>query len=178
MVRPALIAAEAIRKHAPADEIVLIGDEPEPPYSKWRFLTCSHGEIDEAEPTCAKGDDHFQRLRISLRVDRARAVDTAARKVALDGGSELGFDRLLIATGSYPARLPVPGADLAGVNPCWTLADARRSWSGPAVARVFADRSGFIGCIILEALANRGVSLTVWKWAIGCAAHDGSGAAG
>jgi NAD(P)H-nitrite reductase large subunit len=157
-----VIAAEAIRKHAPADEIVLIGDEPEPPYSRMAIPYLLSGEIDEAGTYLRKGADHFQRLRISLRVDRARAVDTAARKVALDGGSELGFDRLLIATGSYPARLPVPGADLAGVNPCWTLADARRIMerAGPS-ARVLQIGAGFIGCIILEALANRGVSLTV-----------------
>src|SRR5205807_5099942 len=45
---------------------------------------------------------------------------------SLQKAGQLPFDRLLIATGSQPAKLPIPGADLAGVHPCWTLADARR----------------------------------------------------
>jgi NAD(P)H-nitrite reductase large subunit len=157
-----VIAAEAIRKYSAADEIVLVGDEPEPPYSRMAIPYLLSGKIVEAGTYLRKGADHFQRLRISLRVDRARSVDTAARKVTLENGGDLRFDRLLIATGSHPARLPVPGADLPGVHACWTLADARRIMERAAPrARVLQIGAGFIGCIILEALANRGVSLTV-----------------
>src|SRR5258707_15575685 len=99
-----VIAAEAIRRHKPDDEIVLIGDEPEPPYSRMAIPYLLSGEIDEAGTYPRKGAPHFPPLRVSLRVHRARALDTAARKVALGGGSELGFDRLLIRTGAYPAR--------------------------------------------------------------------------
>src|SRR5205807_10087531 len=81
---------------------------------------------------------------------------------SLQKAGQLPFDRLLIATGSQPAKLPIPGADLAGVHPCWTLADARRiAQRAVRSARVLQIGAGFIGCIILEALANRGVSLTV-----------------
>jgi NAD(P)H-nitrite reductase large subunit len=157
-----VIAAEAIRKYAPADEIVLIGDEPEPPYSRMAIPYLLGGSINEQGTHLRKKADHFQRLRISLRVDRAARVDAAAGKVLLKKGGELAYDRLLIATGSHPARLPTPGADLPGVHNCWTLEDARRIMASAAPkARVLQIGAGFIGCIILEALVNRGVSLTV-----------------
>jgi NAD(P)H-nitrite reductase large subunit len=93
---------------------------------------------------------------------RAERIDTKARTVVLSQGAPLAFDRLLIATGSHPLRPPIPGIDAPGVHPCWTLADARdiaaKAKSG---ARVVQLGAGFIGCIILEALAARGVKLTV-----------------
>jgi NAD(P)H-nitrite reductase large subunit len=157
-----VIAAEAIRRYAPDHEIVLIGDEPEPPYSRMAIPYLLSGRIDEASTYLRKGADHYRQQRIALRRDRARAVDGAARTVTLESGGQLGFDRLLIATGSQPVRLPIPGADLPGVHSCWTLADARHIMERAAPsARVLQIGAGFIGCIILEALANRGVSLTV-----------------
>jgi 3-oxoacyl-[acyl-carrier-protein] synthase II len=57
---------------------------------------------------------------------------------------------------------PIPGLDSPFVHPCWTLADARNilALARPG-ARVLQMGAGFIGCIILEALAQRGVKLTV-----------------
>jgi NAD(P)H-nitrite reductase large subunit len=157
-----VIAAEAIRKYAPTDEIALVGDEPEPPYSRMAIPYLLSGKIDEAGTYLRKGADHYRRQSITLRCDQARAVDTAARKVVFEKGPDLPFDRLLIATGSQPAKLPIPGADSAGVHSCWTLADARNIMRlGKPSARVLQIGAGFIGCIILEALVNRGVSLTV-----------------
>jgi NAD(P)H-nitrite reductase large subunit len=157
-----VIAAETIRKVAPADEIVLVGDEPEPAYSRMAIPYLLGGGITEAGTHLRKAPDHFQRLRIALRSDRATRIDAASRKVVLRDGGELVYDRLLIATGSHPARLPTPGADLPGVHNCWTLADARKimASAGPK-SRVLQIGAGFIGCIILEALVNRGVSLSV-----------------
>jgi NAD(P)H-nitrite reductase large subunit len=157
-----VIAAEAIRKYAPADEIVLVGDEPEPPYSRMAIPYLLSGRIEEPGTYLRKAADHYWQNGISLRLDRARAVDAAARKVVFEGGGDLTFDRLLIATGSQPVKLPIPGADLEGVNPCWTLADARQIMQRAAPsARVLQIGAGFIGCIILEALVKRAVSLTV-----------------
>jgi NAD(P)H-nitrite reductase large subunit len=89
-------------------------------------------------------------------------VDTQERVVTLENGSQLPFDRLLIATGSSPATPPIPGIAGPGVHSCWTLADARaiQALAKPG-ARVVQMGAGFIGCIILEALASRGVKLTV-----------------
>ena len=59
-------------------------------------------------------------------------------------------------------RPPIPGIDLPGVHPCWTLEDARAIMRlAVKGARVLQMGAGFIGCIIMEALAARGVQLTV-----------------
>jgi NADPH-dependent 2,4-dienoyl-CoA reductase/sulfur reductase-like enzyme len=74
----------------------------------------------------------------------------------------MAFDKLLIATGSHPVRPPIAGMDLPGVHPCWTLEDARaiQALAQPG-ARVLQMGAGFIGCIIMESLAARGVKLSV-----------------
>lgn len=157
-----VIAAETIRKHAPADSIILVGDEPEPPYSRMAIPYLLMGNIGEDGTYLRKDKAHFGRHRIELRAGRAVGIDTAARMVRLEDGTALPFDRLLIATGSVPVRAPIPGIDLPGVNPCWTLADARRIMAlAKPGARVLQMGAGFIGCIIMEALAARGVQLSV-----------------
>ena len=157
-----VIAAETIRKHAPRDEIMLVGDEPEPPYSRMAIPYLLAGNIDEQGTYLRKGKDHFAAQRIELRIGRAKSADSAKRAVRLADGTTLAFDRLLIATGSSPARLPIEGIDLPGVHSCWTLADARKimALARPG-ARVLQMGAGFIGCIIMESLVSRGVALTV-----------------
>ena len=157
-----VIAAETLRKHQPHDEITIVGDEGEPPYSRMAIPYLLMGTIAESGTRLRKSPGHFEALQIELVQGRARRIDTAARTVELDTGSQLRFDTLLIATGSAPVRPPLPGIDLPGVHPCWTLEDAR-SIMALAVngARVLQMGAGFIGCIIMEALAARGVRLSV-----------------
>jgi NAD(P)H-nitrite reductase large subunit len=157
-----VIAAETIRKNAPGDEIVIVGDEPEAPYSRMAIPYLLMGNIGESGTHLRHSTDHFAKLRITLRHGRAKSVDTAARCVLLDDGSRLPFDRLLIATGSSPATPPIPGIDGKGVHPCWTLKDARAIMAlAQPGARVLQMGAGFIGCIIMESLATRGVKLSV-----------------
>lgn len=158
-----VIAAETIRKQAADDDILLVGDEPEPPYSRMAIPYLLMGTIGEQGTYLRKDHGHFARQRIQLRTGRATAVDTAARRVQLDDGTMLPFDRLLIATGATPIRPPIPGMDLPGVHACWTLADARQIMLSIAKprARVLQMGAGFIGCIIMEALAARDVQLSV-----------------
>ncbi|KLR56559.1 NAD(P)/FAD-dependent oxidoreductase [Diaphorobacter sp. J5-51] len=157
-----VIAAETLRKHAPGDRITLVGDEAEPPYSRMAIPYLLVGDIDERGTYLRKQGDHFAQQRIDRQHGRATAVDVQARSVTLDSGATLAFDRLLIATGSHPVRPPIPGLDLPGVETCWTLQDARaiaaRAQPG---ARVVQMGAGFIGCIIMEALTQRGVQLSV-----------------
>ena len=158
-----VIAAETIRKHAPADdEIVILGDEPEAPYSRMAIPYLLMGNIEEPGTHLRHAGDHYARLRIGLQRGRAVRLDAAARKVQLDDSQWLAFDRLLIATGSTPATPPTPGIAGPGVHSCWTLADARAiaALAKPG-AKVLQMGAGFIGCIIMEALAARGVDLSV-----------------
>jgi NAD(P)H-nitrite reductase large subunit len=157
-----VVAAETIRRHAPRDEIVLLGAEPGPPYSRMAIPYLLTGRIDEPGTWLRKDPGHFADLAIELKTARAQAVSAQARTVILGDGAILPFDRLLVATGSTPVRPPIPGIELPGVHPCWTLEDARKIMAlARKGARVVQMGAGFIGCIILEALAARGVSLAV-----------------
>ena len=158
-----VIAAETIRKHAPySDTITLVGDEPEPPYSRMAIPYLLMGNIDEAGTYLRKTPSHFAGLRINQLFAQAVSVDIAIKSIALSSGEYLSYDRLLIATGSRPARPPIPGIDSAGVHPCWTLEDARKIMAlAQPGARVLQMGAGFIGCIIMEALKQRGVQLSV-----------------
>jgi NAD(P)H-nitrite reductase large subunit len=157
-----VIAAETIRKHAPADRITLVGDEPEPPYSRMAIPYLLIGNVDESGTYLRKSPTHFTDLRIDVRRARAKSVDVKQRSVTLSDGQVLAFDKLLIATGSTPMRPPIRGIDCKGVHNCWTLDDARAIMAlAVPGARVLQLGAGFIGCIIMEALAARGVQLSV-----------------
>ncbi len=157
-----VIAAETIRKHAPNDRITLVGDEAEPPYSRMAIPYLLIGNIDERGTYLRKNDQHFEQLCVEQVHARAVSIDSQAKTIQLDNGQALKFDKLLIATGSRPVRPPIPGMDSPQVHPCWTLADARAIMAlAKPGARVVQMGAGFIGCIIMEALAVRGVSLSV-----------------
>jgi NADPH-dependent 2,4-dienoyl-CoA reductase/sulfur reductase-like enzyme len=157
-----VIAAETIRKHAPGDTITLVGDEPDAPYSRMAIPYLLIGNIDERGTYLRKSDSHFDELCITQVKAKVTRVDSAGKTVHLDNGTSLSFDKLLIATGSHPVRPPIAGMDLPGVHPCWTLEDARaiQALAQPG-ARVLQMGAGFIGCIIMESLAARGVKLSV-----------------
>jgi len=157
-----VVAAETLRKLDRAADVTVVGDEPEPPYSRMALPYYLIGRIDETGTYLRKRDGHFEHKHIDLRRDRAVAVDVQAHTVRLAGGDVLHYDRLLVATGSRPAKPPIPGIDSPGIFNCWTLDDARniaaRMRPGSKVVLMGA---GFIGCIILEALAASGADLTV-----------------
>lgn len=157
-----VIAAETLRKHAPNDTITLVGDEPDAPYSRMAIPYLLIGNIDERGTYLRKSATHFDDLRITQVKAKVTRVDAAGKTVQLDNGQSISFDKLLIATGSHPVRPPIAGMDLPGVHPCWTLEDARaiQALAKPG-ARVLQMGAGFIGCIIMEALAVRGVKLSV-----------------
>ena len=157
-----VIAAETIRKQAPRDTITLVGDEPEPPYSRMAIPYLLIGNVDERGTYLRKSPTHFADLNIKQVSARVKQVDSAGKKVVFDNGDSLAFDTLLIATGSHPVRPPIAGIESAGVHPCWTLKDARAIMAlAKPGARVLQLGAGFIGCIIMEALAARGVKLSV-----------------
>lgn len=157
-----VIAAETIRKLAPQDSITLIGDEPEPAYSRMAIPYLLMGNIGESGTYLRKTATHFDNLKIKVLRDHVDAVQTATKQIVLQSGQTLAFDTLLIATGSHPVSPPIPGIASAGVHTCWTLKDARAIMvlAKPG-ARVLQLGAGFIGCIIMEALAARGVRLSV-----------------
>ncbi len=161
-----VIAAETLRKADPAGSVTVVGDEPEPPYSRMAIPYLLIEDVGEDGTYLRHGDGHYADLGIEVRRDRATGVSPAERTVALAGGASLAYDRLLIATGSRAAVPPIAGMDLPGVETCWTLEDARKIAARMAPGkRVVLMGAGFIGCIVLQALAARGLEVTVVEMA-------------
>ncbi|MEN9726034.1 MAG: hypothetical protein RL434_400 [Pseudomonadota bacterium] len=161
-----VVAAETLRKLQPGAEITLVGDEPEAPYSRMALPYFLIKQIKEEGTHLRKSADHFSSQNIKVMRDRVTTLDRAAHQAKLASGGTLAYDKLLIATGSRPVAPPVPGMDLPGIFNCWTLADARNiAARAKPGARVLLMGAGFIGCIILEALAQSGADLTVVEMA-------------
>lgn len=157
-----VVAAEQIKKQSPGDTVIMVGSEPEPPYSRMAIPYLLIGKVGEDGTYLRKDANHFKKLGVEEIRAHATKLDTANKKVQLDNGQTLDYDKLLIATGARPISPPIPGVDLPGVHPCWTLENAREiiKLAKPG-SRVLQMGAGFIGCIIMEALALRGVKLTV-----------------
>ncbi|MGB8339166.1 MAG: FAD-dependent oxidoreductase [Burkholderiales bacterium] len=157
-----VIAAETLRKADPVGKITMIGSETELPYSRMAIPYLLMGNIKEQGTHLRKEQNHFAQMNIDNVVGKVSKVDTGAKKITLESGAQLSYDKLLIASGSHPVAPPIPGIDLPGIHPCWTLADARKIMAvAKPGARVLQMGAGFIGCIIMESLAARGVKLTV-----------------
>ncbi len=157
-----LVAAETLRRLQPDAEIALIGDEKEPPYSRMAIPYFLQGNISEGGTHLRKAHDHYATHRIHLIEGRVGKIDPAAKQIEFASGERLPYDTLLIATGSRPIMPPVPGIDLPNVHTCWTIEDARAiAAKAKPGSRVLQLGAGFIGCIIMEALAARGVRLSV-----------------
>src|SRR5262249_16174480 len=90
------------------------------------------------------------------------ALHLCTRQVSLAHGRSLGFDKLLLATGGRPRRLPIPGAELEGIYYLRNLEDSdaiRAALQGARRAVVIGG--GFIGCEVATGLAHLGLATTV-----------------
>jgi NADPH-dependent 2,4-dienoyl-CoA reductase/sulfur reductase-like enzyme len=93
---------------------------------------------------------------------RVQKVDAQARTLTLGDGKTLAFDTLLIATGSSAQRPPISGATQDGVYTFWTLDDARKTIAkGIGAPEAVLVGAGFIGFIVLNAMAKLGWKLSV-----------------
>jgi NAD(P)H-nitrite reductase large subunit len=157
-----VVAAETLRKADPNGTITLVGGEPEPPYSRMAIPYFLTGKIQAEGTYLRKTPNHYETQGIGYRQGLAQRLRPDEKKIDFTDGSHLAYDRLLIATGARPVRPPIPGLDRKGVHHCWTLEDARNiiGLAQPG-SHVVLMGAGFIGCIVLEALAMRGVRLTV-----------------
>ncbi|UGT39139.1 NAD(P)/FAD-dependent oxidoreductase [Nocardia yamanashiensis] len=155
-----LRTAEELRRAGYAGEITLLGDEDRPPYDRPPLSKqYVRGETDD---TVLRPAEFFAEQRITLRLGAAATgVDTAAREVALADGSRIGYDRLIIATGLRPRRIPgLPEA--AGVHVLRSHADAAALREHLATAtRAVVVGGGFIGCELTASFRARGLDVTL-----------------
>ena len=98
-----VVAAEALRKRAPGDAVTMIGDEPEPSYSRMAIPYLLMGNIDETGTYLRKDANHFAKLGIELKGGHVSAVDTGKREGAelICGGNRLTKGNL--AAGNFVA---------------------------------------------------------------------------
>src|SRR5215210_2126841 len=110
-------AAESLRAEGFDGRIVLVGEEPEAPYERPPLSKdYLRGEAPR-EQARVHPDGFYDERDVELRTGVAVVgLDAGARELTLTGGDRLGYDRLLLATGARPRRLPVPGAELDGVH--------------------------------------------------------------
>ena len=155
-------AAETLRSEGFDGRLLLIGSEDERPYERpplsKQYL---RGERESKPYVHAEGfyEEQGIELRTATTVD---AIDPAASTVALAGGETLGFDRLLLTTGSEPRRLTLPGADLDGVYLLRTIADcdvlrARIEAGG----RLVTIGAGWIGSEVSASAREKGCEVTI-----------------
>jgi 3-phenylpropionate/trans-cinnamate dioxygenase ferredoxin reductase component len=156
-------AAEELRTQGFDGRVVLVAAEPERPYER-PPLTKDYlrGESEREKAYVHEAgfyDEHEIELMTGVAVTAIEPVDS---RVALAGGGEIGYDKLLVATGAEPRRLPVPGADLDGVYRLRTFADCdalrERLDSGGRVAVV---GSGWIGSEFAASARQRGLEVTL-----------------
>jgi len=143
--------------------LTIVSADTEPPYHRpplSKGFLAGEEDADEIlinEP--AFYEHHGITLRLGTRID---AVDFDARTLTTGDGETLGFDRLLIATGATPRRLPVPGGELAGIHTLRRLDDSRaiRDALG-SVRRAVVGGGSFLGTEVASVLADQGVDTTL-----------------
>jgi 3-phenylpropionate/trans-cinnamate dioxygenase ferredoxin reductase subunit len=156
-------AAETLRAEGFAGRVILLGEEPEPPYER---PPLSKGYLlgsDERGTAFVHDRAWYDKQSIELRTGaRVEALDPGARAVTLASGERLGYDKLLLTTGSVIRTLPVPGADLEGVHYLRRIehSDALR---GVLVegTRVVVVGGGWIGLEVAAAARTHGAAVTL-----------------
>jgi NADPH-dependent 2,4-dienoyl-CoA reductase/sulfur reductase-like enzyme len=156
-------AAETLRAEGFSGRIALIGAEPEIPYERpplSKGLLLGTAQREDAQVHDAQWyAGHDVDLRTATTVN---AIDAGKRRVRLSDGADLGYDKLLLATGASPRALEVPGAGLGNVFSLRTLADSDRiAATVQAGTRLVIVGSGWIGLEVAAAARLRGATVTV-----------------
>lgn len=156
-------AAEELREHGHDGPIVLIGDERDrpyirPPLSKGYLLGKEKRESIDVHP-----EGWYWEHGIDLLLGTSvTSVDGNAREVTLEGGRRLPYAKLLLATGSSPRRLSVPGAHLDNVLYLRRVGDSERLKAAfTAGARIVVVSGGWIGLEAAAAARTAGAEVTV-----------------
>lgn len=156
-------AVQTLRSKDAECRIILIGDEAylpyeRPPLSK-AFLA---GDVDLDKITLRKAS-YFEEKAVDVRLDtRVSHIDRQAREVELADGTRIGYDALILATGSRVRKLPVEGADLPGVHYLRDVADVLGL--RPHIhegARIAIVGAGYIGLEVAAVARKHGAEVTV-----------------
>ena len=156
--------ARTLRRNGFAGSILLVGDEPVPPYNRPPLSKELLRDDLPDELVSAEGPAWYARRSVELATGAAvTALDPANGRATLGDGSTVAFDRCLLATGAEPRRLPVPGGGDAML--LRTLGDSRRIRAaaiaaGPRAPVVIVG-GGFIGVEVGSGMAAMGLRPTI-----------------
>ncbi len=156
-------AIEELLKIAPdLYDITIFGAEPHPNYNRILLSPVLAGEqtIDEI---ILNPLTWYTENGITLHTGKTVAtIDRVKRKVVASDGTEAAYDRLLLATGSSPFILPVPGKDLPGVIGYRDIADTQAMIDASATyAHAVVIGGGLLGLEAANGLLKRGMQVTV-----------------
>lgn len=156
-------AASILRQEGYEGELVLVGAEARLPYERPPLSKQLLGGDVAVERLQLKKPDFYAEKRITLRLGGpASEIDRAARCLRFSDGAILSYAKLLIATGSTPRRLNVPGAELPGVFTLLTLDDALAIRARlTSDARVVVVGGGYIGLEVAATARKLGARVTL-----------------
>ncbi len=163
----AVQTVDTLRRKGFTGKLTLLGEEPwlpyqRPPLSK-KYLA---GALERERLLIRPAPFYAEHQVITHLGRRVTEIAPRARQVLLEDGLALPYDALLLATGSRPRRLPVPGAQLAGVHTLRTIADVDRIRAeAGAGRRLVIIGGGYIGLEVAATARERGLEVTVLEMA-------------
>lgn len=160
--------AQRLRQGGFEGEITLIGEEPVAPYQRPPLSKAYlKGDLDIDRLMLRPASVYAEERIALLTKTRGVWIDRANRKVRVEGGRELPYDALVLATGAKPRKLPLVGADLDGVHLFRTAADVdrvrERFVSG---AKLVVVGAGYIGLEVAAVARQCGLEVTVLETAV------------
>lgn len=159
--------AEALRSSGYEGSITMLGDEADGPYHRPPLSKAWLAGDMEAAQLVMRAPEMLARKHIELRTGvTVTGIDRAAQRVLLADGTSLAYSGLLLATGSTPRRLPLPGGDAAGVLALRSKADANAMAERMALCieknlPVVVIGGGFIGLEVAATARKKGLAVTV-----------------
>ena len=156
-------AAATLRAEGFGGRIILVGEESELPYERPPLSKdYLRGEA-AREKFLVHPAPRYEDLNIDLRLGtRAATVDPSTREVTLANGERLRYDRLLLATGSAPRRVDMPGHALQGVHYLRTVTDSEAIATHAKTAdHAVIIGGGWIGAEVAASLRQLGLAVTL-----------------
>jgi len=155
-------AAEAARDAGHDGRIVLLGEEPGVPYERPPLSKDVLRGDKDVSVTHVHPDGFYDDRSIELVRGRVVGLDVEARRIAVDGAEPITFDSAVIATGSEPRRLDIPGSDLDGVHYLRTIEDSERLGTAiRSAGRVAVVGAGWIGSEVAASARQMGAEVVL-----------------
>jgi NADPH-dependent 2,4-dienoyl-CoA reductase/sulfur reductase-like enzyme/nitrite reductase/ring-hydroxylating ferredoxin subunit len=156
-------AAEMLRRQRFEGDVVMLSDDDAPPVDRPNLSKDYLAGTAPEEWVPLRDGRFYAEQGIDLRLQASvSGIDARAREVVLADGAKVAYDRLLLATGAEPVRLPLPGMDLPHVHTLRTLRDSRAIIARAASARrAVVMGASFIGLEVAASLRARGIEVHV-----------------